>query len=105
MGGDARQAPLASDLPAVDSSPSSPTSTPERPASPGDAGPEPQGPQPEQPGGFAAATMAELRKVVWPSRQQLFNETMAVIVMVAASAAAIAALDRFYTWGSQLLFR
>jgi preprotein translocase subunit SecE len=49
--------------------------------------------------------MAELRKVVWPSRQQLFNETVAVIVMVAASAAAIAALDRFYTWGSQLLFR
>jgi preprotein translocase subunit SecE len=49
--------------------------------------------------------MAELRKVVWPSRQQLFNETMAVIVMVAASAAAIAALDRFYGWGAQLLFQ
>ncbi|MFM9073129.1 MAG: preprotein translocase subunit SecE, partial [Cyanobium sp.] len=82
-----------------------PTSTPERPASPGDTKPEPQGTVVEQGGGFAAATMAELRKVVWPSRQQLFNETVAVIVMVAASAAAIAALDRFYGWGSKLLFR
>jgi len=43
--------------------------------------------------------------VVWPSRQQLFNETVAVIVMVAASAAAIAALDRFYGWGAKLLFQ
>jgi preprotein translocase subunit SecE len=72
---------------------------------PGGAGPEPQGEQVEGAGGFAAATMAELRKVVWPSRQQLFNETVAVIVMVAASAAAIAALDRFYGWGAKLLFR
>ena len=87
------------------SSPASP-STPERPASPGEGGgPESQGPQGDQGGGFAAATMAELRKVVWPSRQQLFNETLAVIVMVAASAAAIAALDRFYGWGAQLLFQ
>jgi preprotein translocase subunit SecE len=49
--------------------------------------------------------LAELRKVVWPGRQQLFNETVAVIVMVAVSAAAIAALDRFYSWGANLLFR
>ncbi len=94
----------ASDFPAVDPSPPSPTSTPERPATPG-AGPDPQGPQGEEGGGFGAATMAELRKVVWPSRPQLFNETLAVIVMVAASAAAIAALDRFYGWGAKLLFR
>jgi len=59
----------------------------------------------EQANGFAAATLSPLRKVVWPSRQQLFNETVAVIVMVAVSAAAIAALDRFYTWGAKLLFR
>jgi preprotein translocase subunit SecE len=59
----------------------------------------------EQANGFAAATLAELRKVVWPSRQQLFNETVAVIVMVAVSAAAIAALDRFYGWGANLLFK
>ncbi|MGA1304512.1 MAG: preprotein translocase subunit SecE [Cyanobium sp.] len=86
----------------MESSSSAPTSTSEPPASPGEGGPEPQG---EKGASFAAATMAELRKVVWPNRQQLFNETMAVIVMVAASAAAIAALDRFYGWGAQLLFQ
>ncbi len=89
----------------MESSSPAPTSTPERPAATGEGVSEPQGPQPDKPGGFAAATMAELRKVVWPSRQHLFNETMAVIVMVAASAAAIAALDRFYGWGAKLLFQ
>jgi len=59
----------------------------------------------EEPTGFAAATLAELRKVVWPSRQQLFSESVAVILMVSLSAAAIAAIDRFYTWGSTQVFR
>jgi preprotein translocase subunit SecE len=58
---------------------------------------------PEQ-GGFLAATMGELRKVVWPSRQQLFSESIAVILMVAMSAASIAALDRFYRWVSLQVF-
>ncbi|MFN6339946.1 MAG: preprotein translocase subunit SecE [Cyanobacteriota bacterium] len=82
----------------------SPTSTPERPPS-GGASPESEDKGQEPGAGFAATTIAELRKVVWPSRQQLFNETVAVIVMVAASAAAIAALDRFYGWGAKLLFQ
>ncbi len=70
------------------------------------AAPEAESP-PEQPieGGFAAATLAELRKVVWPSRQQLFSESVAVILMVGLSAAAIAALDRFYRWVSLQVFR
>jgi len=55
--------------------------------------------------GFLAGTMAELGKVVWPSRQQLFSESVAVILMVALSAAAIAAIDRFYGWLSNLVFR
>jgi preprotein translocase subunit SecE len=55
--------------------------------------------------GFAAATMDELRKVVWPSRQQLFSESVAVILMVSASAAAIAAIDRFYSWTATQVFR
>ena len=61
---------------------------------------------PEQPteGSFVAATLAELRKVVWPSRQQLFRESVAVILMVGLSAAAIAALDRFYRWVSVQVF-
>jgi len=49
--------------------------------------------------------MAELGKVVWPSRQQLFSESVAVILMVALSAAAIAAIDRFFGWLSQQVFR
>jgi preprotein translocase subunit SecE len=63
-------------------------------------------PSPEQPteGSFVAATLAELRKVVWPSRQQLFSESVAVILMVGLSAAAIAALDRFYRWVSVQVF-
>jgi len=63
----------------------------------------PAGPEPE--GGFIAATMEELRKVVWPSRQQLFSESVAVILMVGLSAAAIAAIDRFYNWLSLQVFR
>jgi preprotein translocase subunit SecE len=57
------------------------------------------------PEGFAAATLAELRKVVWPSRQQLFSESVAVILMVSLSAAAIAAIDRFYGWAALQVFR
>lgn len=62
-------------------------------------------PEAEQNGGFLAATLAELRKVVWPSRQQLFSESIAVILMVGLSAASIAALDRFYRWVSIQVFR
>jgi preprotein translocase subunit SecE len=61
--------------------------------------------EPPEAGGFLASTLAELRKVVWPSRQQLFNESIAVILMVGLSAASIAALDRFYRWVSIQVFR
>ena len=62
-------------------------------------------PMAEADAGFAAATVAELRRVVWPSRQQLFSESVAVILMVGLSAAAIAALDRFYGWAATQVFR
>lgn len=55
--------------------------------------------------GFVAATLDELSRVVWPSRQQLFSESVGVILMVALSAAAIAAIDRFYSWASSQVFR
>ncbi|WP_315859476.1 preprotein translocase subunit SecE [Cyanobium sp. ATX 6A2] len=58
-----------------------------------------------QPAGFTAATLDELRKVVWPSRQQLFSESVAVILMVGLSAAAIAAIDRLFGWGASQVFR
>jgi preprotein translocase subunit SecE len=87
-------------------------SNPERPLASGvlEAGVPPSGREPEpddlpEQGGFMAATLAELRKVVWPSRQQLFSESIAVILMVGLSAASIAALDRFYRWVSIQVFR
>lgn len=59
----------------------------------------------DEPGGFVPATVAELRKVVWPSRSQLFSESVAVILMVGLSAAVIAAVDRFYGWMAVQVFR
>ncbi len=91
-------------------SPSS-QSQPERPVRPvADSAaeaipPEPPEDQEEERGGFAAETLAELRRVVWPSRQLLFSESIAVILMVSISAAAIAAVDRFYTWVASQVFR
>ncbi len=55
--------------------------------------------------GFLASTYEELKLVVWPSRQQLFSESIAVILMVALSAASIAAVSRFYGWGASQVFR
>ncbi len=55
--------------------------------------------------GFLGATIEELKLVVWPSRQQLFSESIAVILMVTLSAACIAAVSRFYGWGASQVFR
>ena len=56
-------------------------------------------------GGFLAHTVDELKLVVWPSRQQLFSESIAVILMVSLSAATIAAVSRFFGWASSQVFR
>jgi preprotein translocase subunit SecE len=64
-----------------------------------------QGGQEPAAAGFVGSTVAELRKVVWPSRQQLFAESVAVILMVTLSAFAIAAIDRFYSWVNAQVFR
>ncbi len=55
--------------------------------------------------GFLGSTMEELKLVVWPTRQQLFSESIAVILMVALSAATIAAVSRFYGWGASQIFQ
>ena len=55
--------------------------------------------------GFIPSTLDELKLVVWPSRQQLFSESIAVILMVTLSAASIAAVSRFYGWGASQIFR
>ena len=75
------------------------------PASQSPASVASEAPDEALPNGFAAATVAELRKVVWPTRAQLFSESIAVILMVSLSAAAIAGVDRFYRWLSIQVFR
>ena len=55
--------------------------------------------------GFLPATIDELKLVVWPSRQQLISESIAVILMVTLSAASIAAVSRFYGWAAAQIFR
>ncbi len=87
------------------------TSSPDGPLAQGAGPTEPEEgteglfPGEQAPTSFLAVSLAELRKVVWPSRQQLFSESVAVILMVSLSAAAIAAIDRFYFWGSSQIFR
>ena len=60
--------------------------------------------EPTRQSGFLSATYEELKLVVWPSRQQLFSESIAVILMVSLSAAVIAAVSRFYSWASSQIF-
>tara|TARA_Y100001978_G_scaffold65200_1_gene58380 strand:- start:73 stop:324 length:252 start_codon:yes stop_codon:yes gene_type:complete len=54
---------------------------------------------------FFASTYEELKLVVWPNKQQLFSESVAVIIMVSFSAAAIAAISRFYGWAAEQIFQ
>ena len=53
---------------------------------------------------FLISTYDELKLVVWPNKQQLFSESVAVIIMVSFSAAAIAAVSRFYGWAASQIF-
>ena len=54
---------------------------------------------------FFSSTYDELKLVVWPNKQQLFSESIAVIIMVSFSAAAIAAVSRFYGWAAAHIFQ
>lgn len=47
---------------------------------------------------FLKGTKEELDKVVWPTRQQLISESLAVILMVTLSATVIYLVDNFFTW-------
>ena len=53
---------------------------------------------------FFSSTYNELKLVVWPNKQQLFSESVAVIIMVSFSAAAIASVSRFYGWAASQIF-
>ncbi len=53
---------------------------------------------------FVGETKEELNKVVWPSRQQLFSESAAVILMVILVATTISLVDKLFAWGSGIVF-
>lgn len=53
---------------------------------------------------FATETREELAKVVWPSRQQLISESIAVMLMVALVATVIYLVDNFFVWLSGRVF-
>ncbi len=54
---------------------------------------------------FLVSTYEELKLIVWPNKQQLFSESVAVIIMVSFSAAVIAAVSRFYGWAAAQIFQ
>ena len=54
--------------------------------------------------GFFTNTMAELKKVAWPERQQLISESTAVLLIVVAFASFIFLIDRLFGWISTLVF-
>ena len=54
---------------------------------------------------FVNETKEELAKVVWPSRQQLISESVAVILMVTLVATVIYLVDNFFHWGAGQVFR
>lgn len=56
------------------------------------------------PSTFLQETKDELDKVVWPSRQQLISESIAVILMVTLSASLIYLIDNLFAWAAQRVF-
>ncbi|MGK7908863.1 MAG: preprotein translocase subunit SecE [Synechococcus sp.] len=54
--------------------------------------------------GFFTNTIAELKKVAWPERQQLISESTAVLLIVVAFASFIFLIDRLFGWLSGQVF-
>ncbi len=55
-------------------------------------------------GKFIQETQEELKKIVWPSRQQLISESAAVISMVILVATLIYFIDKLFAWGAEKVF-
>ena len=53
---------------------------------------------------FFQETKRELDKVVWPSREQLISESVAVLLMVILSATIIYLVDEFFSWVAGVVF-
>jgi preprotein translocase subunit SecE len=56
------------------------------------------------PSAFFQETKEELDKVVWPGRQQLISESIAVIAMVTLSSMLIYFVDKFFLWAQIKVF-
>lgn len=54
--------------------------------------------------GFFQESKAELGKVIWPSRQQLISESLAVVLMVSLSAGIIYVVNNFFQWIAGKIF-
>jgi len=54
---------------------------------------------------FLQETKEELNKVVWPTRQQLISESLAVVLMVILSTTLIYLVDNFFAWGAGQVFK
>jgi preprotein translocase subunit SecE len=46
----------------------------------------------------------ELTKVIWPGRQQLISESLAVIAMVSLSATVIYLVNNLFSWAADIVF-
>lgn len=55
-------------------------------------------PKEQQLSNFTQELQEELGKIVWPSRQQLLSESIAVILMVTLVATIIYLSDNFFAW-------
>ena len=53
---------------------------------------------------FLREVVAELRKVIWPTRSQLVTYTIVVLIFVSFMVALVAGLDFVFAQGVQLLF-
>jgi preprotein translocase subunit SecE len=53
---------------------------------------------------FVQGSKEELDKVVWPSRQQLISESIAVVLMVTLSATLIYLVDNLFRWAATQVF-
>lgn len=53
---------------------------------------------------FLRQVVAELRKVIWPTRKELVTYTIVVIVFVTIMAGIVAGLDYIFTRGVLLIF-
>lgn len=53
---------------------------------------------------FLRGTKEELDKVVWPSRQQLVSESLAVLLMITLSATLIYFVGQFFDWVADKVF-